>query len=382
MFSYYINMNKINLNLTGPQMRALAGGRVVTIKPGNMKGSIPVYVGPVKHRKLTKAMNANKGYRLSLNEDEKKHIMTEGGALRDYLTKKRVRKVVDTALKVGKPVIKKIVREAVAPHVGDTAANVIADASTTLVDSGVNQIGKKTGAFGLKKKAKKTKVGGKVNFKKIGRDIKRGIAKAGEVYRKDIRPVVGPALKEVTKQAIKQGLPAMATALAVAQPEFAPLVPLAKIAGDKLADPATNAIGKTTGAFGIGFGMKKKEFKTETNHSNFLNNRHPAMRPLFHSPDFSIPRHGNATRSGDFGNQSLSYHRCVNLPEPGQCSSSCSNTRYGSGSLLLRTPGPAKRGTPLNPLLPPKDNSLRELYYYDKEIEGGSFRVAGGSFRM
>jgi hypothetical protein len=76
------------------------------------------------------------------------------------------------------------------------------------------------------------------------------------------------------------------TATALGQPQLAaPAVMAAKIAADKLADPATNALGKATGAYGMKKGMGKKtpkpkrSVKPKDDQSNFLghlSSRHTA----------------------------------------------------------------------------------------------------------
>lgn len=80
--------------------------------------------------------------------------------------------------------------------------------------------------------------GGRINWKKLGRTIKKGAKKAWEGYKKYVKPVVGPA--------VRKGLTKGAQALVAANPELGFLEPVVA--------PAVAKVGDISGAYG----MKKK----------------------------------------------------------------------------------------------------------------------------
>jgi hypothetical protein len=79
-----------------------------------------------------------------------------------------------------------------------------------------------------------------------GLNIRKAFQTVGKVYKKNIKPFVAPVLKKSVSNAIKTALPA--AALAMGQPE---LVPAATLVAQAVADPATNALGRVTGAYGL-----------------------------------------------------------------------------------------------------------------------------------
>ena len=173
--------------------------------------------------------------------------------------------------------------------------------------------------------------GGRINFGRIGRAIRKGAAKVGELYREYVRPTVGPALKQLVEKGISKGATKAVEAglTAVGAPE------LAAIAGPEIqrgiekyvTQPASEFIQKKTGAYGIKKSMPKKKKnpkpspkpspipksakksmvaemamgmameqpkqlpykpKLESNYSNFLNPDAPAMNPHLPLPDNSM----------------------------------------------------------------------------------------------
>ena len=99
-------------------------------------------------------------------------------------------------------------------------------------------------------------------------------------YKKNVAPIVRSGLKKGLKAA------AVAVPTMLGVPQAAPFTSfLANAAGDK----AIDAIGDATGGFGAR--RPAPSVVLESNYSNFLNHRHPAMRPgLPPLPDFSQPR--------------------------------------------------------------------------------------------
>jgi hypothetical protein len=335
----------IKLALKPEQMRKLAGGKVIQLKNEMMTGgSVSVSLAPVQHKRLMRALHSGKGYRLKLDEGEKSECMKCGGALKDYFTKRRVRKVVDGAVKVAKPFVKKAIKEVAKSYVGDAGADILADTGTQLAEAGVNEVGRRTGAFGLKSKPKK---GG--NLKKIGRQIKKGFQKAVDTYKKDIRPTAGPIIRQGLTKAIELGAPALVTTLGAPQ-----LAPVAGFLANQFARQGVDYIGDQTGAFGLkyGYGTDDKPFglmarpvALELNLSNFLPPRHPAQKPKMQMGDFSKPR----LQEIDYRGNKAKF-------------------LYGRGEI-------PKKGLPMNPRMPMKDFAYRQYMAYDEPTYGGSFKM-------
>lgn len=336
----------IKLALKPEQMRKLAGGKVIQLKNEMMTGgSVSVSVSPVQHKKIQRALHSGKGYRLKLDEGEKSECMKCGGALKDYFTKRRVRKVVDGAVKVAKPFVKKAIKEVAKSYVGDQGADIVADVGLDMAERGINEVGRRTGAFGMCMNAKSKKGG---NIKKLGRQIKRGFTKAVDTYKRDIRPVVGPVIREGLTRAIQVGAPMAVGAVAPG------LAPVAGVLANQFARQGVNYIGDQTGAFGLTygrgtddkpFGLMARPVALELNLSNFLPPRHPAQRPKMQMADFSKPR----LQEIDYRGNKAKY-------------------LYGRGEI-------PKRGLPMNPKMPMKDFAYRQYMEYDEPTYGGSFRM-------
>jgi len=238
-------MQSMNLSLTDAQLRKLAKGQGVIIKPHSMsEGGYGMMMTAVKHRRMMKAHSKGKGYTLKLEPDEM-------------------------------------------------------DANEVEIE------------------------GGRINWKKIGRQLRSTAKAVGRFYTREVKPTIGPVLKKLVKKGIEKGLPAATTALAslVGQPELGiAAAPYVEKFAEKIAEPATAKIGKTTGAYG----MKKKkkmpkkprmpktalttaaplakqinemEFpktlpyraQIQENFSGFLNPNHPGMNPTLPMPDMSLP---------------------------------------------------------------------------------------------
>lgn len=211
--------------------------------------------------------------------------------------------------------------------------------------------------------------GGRINWRKIGKTLRSTAKAVGKLYREEVRPEVGPALRRIVKKGIEKGVPFATSALATAlgQPELAAATQpfVARLAAD-IAEPATRKLGKVTGAFGLkthsdadmpmpmpkkgkgkgkGKAMPKKmvapkmtpvpvhsskeicpvpyKAQLQNNYSNFLNPNHPGMNPALPPLDNSLP-----------------------IVASGSC---------GRGIFVTR--GRGVPGSPMDPLLPPQDNS-------------------------
>lgn len=204
--------------------------------------------------------------------------------------------------------------------------------------------------------------GGKINFKKIGRELRSTAKAVGKFYREKIRPVVGPEIRKAVETAIERGIPLAADALAMVtgQPEIlAAAQPAIRRGARKAAKVGTEALSKLTGAFGMAKtapapkkrkAPAKKMMKSLTeeiyamenpkilpyraqlqdNYSPFLNPKHPAMHPMLAMPDNSLP-----IIPGRMGGRGL----------------------YVQGSGLFAGSGMMMSGSPMDPVLPQVDNS-------------------------
>lgn len=162
--------------------------------------------------------------------------------------------------------------------------------------------------------------GGKIHWKKLGRAVWGGIKKAAEVTAKAYREHVRPHISEGLKTAVSKGIENLAVGGVDAALTLVGAPELAAIAQNEIRDnvkhyisaPATEAIRKSTGAFGMkpkpkpkGKGKKTKSLKQEihdmeypqqphpkyqlkTDSSQLLAYNHPGMSPHYPLPDHSI----------------------------------------------------------------------------------------------
>ena len=311
------------LSLTPLNARKLMKGLPTVIKAEHLKGTgVKVFVHPSKHKKMARAMTKGKGYTLSLDKDEL-DASTEGGKI-DF------KKVMKTGLKA---VAKPLVKQAVSP-LGVVASVLPTD---KLVDVAVEKV------VGRGKSSKKMKAqpvskglpkalqlsgldgmpdekGGKIDFKKLGQDIKKGYAK--------VKPIASPIIKELVKKGIQTGLTAAVSAIPGVGEVAAPIV---GVASSKIADVAANELQKK-----IGFGAPK----LQSNYSNFLNSSHPAMNP-------ALPQADNSLRYVETGG---SFRSIGSTRRGGSFVSIGQPSRLSGGALLS--------GTPMNPILDQGDFSL------------------------
>lgn len=295
--------------LTPLNARKLMKGLPTVIKADALKGTgVKVFVSPAKHKRMTRAMGKNKGYRLSLSQDEL-NATTEGGKI--DLKKLFSKKNIKAGLKaVAKPALK----AALSPL--GSVGSIVAEATPTdlLVEKVVGRgRGRPVKARPVSKGLPRSvalsgldglpdEKGGKIDFKKLGRQIKKAYA--------PIKPIASPIIKELVKRGIQAGITGAVSAIPGAQA----LGPVAGVASSKLADLAANKLQEE-----IGFGTR-----LQSNYSNFLNSQHPAMRPALPPPDNSLP-----------------------VLERG-----------GSFRAVGKTRGGALLGSPMSPMLPQGDFSL------------------------
>lgn len=232
--------------------------------------------------------------------------------------------------------------------------------------------------------------GGRINWKKIGRTLRSTAKSIGKFYREDVRPIVGPAIRTAVKTAIEKGIPLAASTLGTltGNPAMAAAAaPAISKLSKRLAEKGTEKLSKLTGAFGVGAPAATKAVKAKAkkpraprakktqepcpviddslytiehtereplpyrpqlqdNYSNFLNPNHPAMNPTLPTQDNSlplVPRHMRGMRGkGLYAGKGLFAG---------------GGLYAGQGLYVAERGGAMLTGLPMNPLLPPVDNS-------------------------
>lgn len=224
--------------------------------------------------------------------------------------------------------------------------------------------------------------GGRINWKKFGRQLRSTAKAVGRFYNREIKPTLGPALKKLVEKGIEKGIPAATTALAsvLGQPEIgAVTAPAVERFAKRIAEPAASKLGKTTGAFG----MKKKKApkkakkampkmqkttlttsaplaqqinqmeypktlpysaQIQDNYSGFLNPNHPGMNPTLPMPDMSLPLVRNYSKG-----KGLYMSRMQG------------NGLFMRGEGMFMRGGALNDGLPNDPRLPQRDQSYALL---------------------
>ena len=201
--------------------------------------------------------------------------------------------------------------------------------------------------------------GGRINWRKIGRTLRSTAKAVGKFYREKVRPTVGPKIRAAVTKAIEEGIPLAGEYLGAitGQPEIvaAASSPAVKKFAEKTAKSGADKLSKLTGAFGVkkpkAAPKKKKAVakaaasvpqrhegmpaqpkpaayraQLQDNFSPFLNPKHPAMHPVLPTPDNSLPLKGRGLYMDT----------------------------TGMGLFLAQGGG---MGSPMDPQLPPMDNS-------------------------
>jgi hypothetical protein len=151
----------ISVKPTHAQFKKLKKGEVVQLKhhqllPGGQDMALDVYVHPDVHKKVKKAIKDKKGIRIQLTPTE---MQMNGQGFMDFWDKvKNVGKmikdnIVDSSLY--QQSVKPLVRQAVDAGIARYAP--LAGPAAPFLIQGVNELGKQTGAYGLKKVSRKKK---------------------------------------------------------------------------------------------------------------------------------------------------------------------------------------------------------------------------------
>jgi hypothetical protein len=138
--------------------------------------------------------------------------------------------------------------------------------------------------------------GGKVNLNRVARQVKGAVNDGLRLYREKVRPHVKDELRAGVKEAIRKGVPAAVAAASAltGQPQLLAAVPAASYAADRLADPAADALGKLTGAYGVKKGGKVTQGVPSGSFRNdagtLVSLGHPAVHPQPPVADHSKPK--------------------------------------------------------------------------------------------
>jgi hypothetical protein len=138
--------------------------------------------------------------------------------------------------------------------------------------------------------------GGRITWKSIGRTLRKGAQTVGKFYKDNLKPVVGPHLKEAVKQGVKKIVPLALDALTgFVAPELAPITaPIYERLGDKISEPITEGVSRLTGAYGL------KKHHPKVDGMYFLHSAHSPI-PVNHqslNPLPSLPDAGMASGAG------------------------------------------------------------------------------------
>jgi hypothetical protein len=198
--------------------------------------------------------------------------------------------------------------------------------------------------------------GGRINWRGIGRTLRRVGKKAGEFYRENIKPEIGPQLKSLVKRGVEEGLPLAVEGLTalVGAPEIgAVAAPFVRGYARRVSEPFAQAVGRRTGAFGT---KKKKTTKRKK--------MMPMAMPVAEA-EFVQPAHPKFGLQDTYWNFIAPNHPAFNPPLPpdnvndgvvGRCGDLRSKMYFKRGGSMLS-------GTAMEPILPARDNSGSHMSY-------------------
>ena len=196
--------------------------------------------------------------------------------------------------------------------------------------------------------------GGRINWRGIGRTLRKVGKEAGRFYREQIRPEVGPALKRLVKRGVEEGLPLAVEGLTtlIGMPEAGVVAaPFVRQYAQKISEPIAKSISKRTGAFGTkkkhggakcgGASRKMKTVRMAQPEADFIQPSHPKFKTYDNyynfimpdSPAFSPPLPPDNINDG-----------LVGMPDI-------------RSRMYFKKGGAMMRGMAMNPSLPAADNS-------------------------
>jgi hypothetical protein len=290
------------LNLTKNNLRKINKGENTIIKSEHLKGgNIEIFLSPMKAKKIQKAMTKGKGVKVSMSKDELDHSVKHGKGV--VLPTRKIR----VPPREGK---NEIMKKGVMIHASKVKALNVGNDTFDVVRGDPLQVDK----------------GGKINLKKIGRQLKGVVDKVKDDYKEfrdnpknaGTRKIIQQGAKQAIKSAIVSGATALGSTVGM---------PQAGLVGATIADPLANmAVDK--------IGLGTKQYMLNDNFNTFLNPMHPAQNPTLPMGDHSI----STTLKGQ------------GFRAPG----------YTSGGRLRRSElnNIQPVGTPLNPTLPQSDHSI------------------------
>ena len=199
--------------------------------------------------------------------------------------------------------------------------------------------------------------GGRINWRGIGRTLRKVGKEAGKFYREEIRPTLGPALKTLVKRGVEEGLPLAVEGLTtlIGMPEAGVVAaPFVRSYAQKISEPIAKSISKKTGAFGqlkgkgkCGGASRKKTVRMVQPEADFIQPPHPKFKTYDNYYNFVMPD-----------------SPAFNPPLP---PSNINDGLVGMGDLRSRMyfkkGGAMMSGMPMNPALPASDNSGMHMSY-------------------
>lgn len=321
------NYESLSMNIPKPQLRNLMKGRLIIIKPSYHGGEMNLHLPTMKYKKLVNAKSKNKGVKIGLDPKEIEYNTGKGlfstlkkiaksQIVKDIISHPTTKKYAKKAVEKLEPIVEKGIEKVLEKPLGKKSASKVAKIITT---KGSKYVSKKANLEEpMKEEPMMSDIeeGGKIDIKKIAKTISKG-------YKKYVKPVASPLIRKGLTKAVDIG----AKALSGVVPEAAPVI---QYAADKYGDKGVDFVMKKTG-LGV---------RLEDNSSNFLNPMHPAMNPSLPMKDFSLPRF---IRKDNYGGSFLpSGYRGGSFLMAGE------RRRYGGAT-----------GLPNDPLLPPRDFSIR-----------------------
>lgn len=162
----------VDVDMTEMQKKKLHKGKTITLKAEQLHGSgVRIHVASSKAKKMTRAKKNNKGFRLTMNQEE---METTGGALSlkaiGRAIKKGAKQVAATYKKDIKPVVAPVLKEGVKqaitkglplaasaaatalgqPQLAVPAAVVASKIAEKIAEPAASKLGQVSGAYGVK----------------------------------------------------------------------------------------------------------------------------------------------------------------------------------------------------------------------------------------
>lgn len=200
--------------------------------------------------------------------------------------------------------------------------------------------------------------GGRINWRGIGRTLRKVGKTVGKFYREEIRPTLGPALKSLVKRGVEEGLPLVVEGLSAltGNPEIGvAAAPFVQGYARRVSEPIAQAISKKTGAFGT---KKAKKGGAKCGGAT----RKPASKKTVSiatpEGEFIQPAHPKFGLNDTYYNFILPNHPAFNPPlPPANINDGLVGMPDIRSRMYFKRGGAMMSGLPMEPALPASDNS-------------------------